>query len=382
MTDYWREFFKIIKDNLYVIATGKYIKGDIDLNTLGNLALLRFDQISGTPAARRFRALTAGQKRAVRDFYAPWFYRLSVRHHRIYSDGSEKGFSPAYIPQDIFMLYIDRYFSDRAAARYIDNKCYYYRFFSNVRQPELVAMRVGNSWLDGKLQLVPAKRVRQLADCEEEIVVKRAVNSEAGSGVYFLQGGNLGEQLEALMRDIPCDTVIQRPIRQHATLAALHRESVNTIRVVSLLTEEKVKIYAASVKIGRGESRTDNAGSGGLFCRVHRDGRLGRVGVLPDGTTTEVHPELGYRFADLSIAHMDRVIRLVKEAHGIMGNFRLIAWDVTVDEAGHAVLVEANLSLGGIKGIQMSGGPMFGADTKKILNEVFSGQKKHYNALF
>ena len=59
-----------------------------------------------------------------------------------------------------------------------------------------------------------------------------------------------------------------------------------------------------------------------------------------------------------------------------MGHFRLVAWDVTIDEQGEAVLIEANLTLGGINDVQMCSGPLFGKDTKKILDEVFRGKRK------
>jgi hypothetical protein len=59
-----------------------------------------------------------------------------------------------------------------------------------------------------------------------------------------------------------------------------------------------------------------------------------------------------------------------------MGHFRMISWDVAIDEQGEAVLIEANLTLGGISDVQMCSGPLFGRDTKKILDEVFRNNRK------
>jgi hypothetical protein len=74
-------------------------------------------------------------------------------------------------------------------------------------------------------------------------------------------------------------------------------------------------------------------------------------------------------------------MELVREAHSFLGHFRIAAWDVTVDEAGEAVLIEVNLSLGGINDMQVCTGPLFGEDTGRILAEVY-GNRRKLNTLF
>ena len=88
------------------------------------------------------------------------------------------------------------------------------------------------------------------------------------------------------------------------------------------------------------------------------------------------HPDLGYNFAGKKVPCFSNALKLVREAHALMGHFRLLAWDVAIDETGEAVLIETNLSLGGINNVQMCCGPLFGRDTKKILDEVMQGRRK------
>ena len=125
----------------------------------------------------------------------------------------------------------------------------------------------------------------------------------------------------------------------------------------------------------------DNGCHGGIYCGVHSDGRLGEIGALDNGEVLYTHPDLGYRFSDKKVPCLGKAIKLVKQAHSFLGHFRLVSWDIAIDEEGDAVLVEANLSLGGIDDVQVCTGPLFGRDTKKILDEVFDSRKRKWTTL-
>ena len=372
---------QMIRDNLYTIVTGRFRPGVTDLNLLGNLALMRLDRRTVTPSPNKYPPLTGQQKRDIQAAYRPYIRFLSSRYHRLYTGASGGHFDPAYVPEDLFFIDIDRSLSDREESRYLDNKCYYYRLLSNVKQPALVVMRNGKCWLDKDLKLISRERVKELVAAQPEVVVKRAVCSEGGAGVSFLSGASIGEDFEALMKTIPCDVVVQQPVKQHASFAALNKGSVNTIRLVSVLYPEEVKIYGMILRIGAGESRVDNSSQGGVITGLTEDGALGSFGAMHDGRIVKTHPDHGYAFEGLKVEHVDRAMELVREAHSFLGHFRIAAWDVTVDEAGEAVLIEVNLSLGGINDMQVCTGPLFGEDTGRILAEVY-GNRRKLNTLF
>lgn len=389
---------KLIRDNVVSIITGDYEKGKVDLNTLGNLALLRIDRTITASGKKRYPALSREQKKAVRKYYSPYVRFLTDRYHRIYTGMSAGKFYPEYIPEELYLMYIDRYFCDREEARFLDNKCYYYRLFSNIRLPEPIGMRIGGSYLDGNLELVSYEKLMELVKkeleksepeeegsekegLEKEIVVKPAVGTEGGFGVHFLKRSNQ-EELGRILKELPGDVVIQRAVKQHPAFAELHKESVNTFRIVSLLTGDQIKIYAVCLKIGVGASRVDNGCSGGIYCAVRPDGNLGEIGSLDNGDLVYTHPDLGYRFSDKKVPGVKKAVKLVKEAHAFMGHFRLAAWDVAIDESGEAVLIETNLTMGGIVNVQACTGPLFGKDTRKLLDEVFRGKRRRWTSLW
>ena len=51
--------------------------------------------------------------------------------------------------------------------------------------------------------------------------------------------------------------------------------------------------------------------------------------------------------------------------------FRMVSWDVAIDESDEPVLIKVNLSDGELDFHQLNNGPLFGEDTDEILREVF-----------
>ena len=110
-------------------------------------------------------------------------------------------------------------------------------------------------------------------------------------------------------------------------------------------------------------------------------GQLGSHGVLHSGKMSRRHPDLKYLFSEKRIPFIDRAFSLVKAAHPLIPHFRLVAWDIGFDTKGEPVIIEVNLTLASISNIQALSGPLFGEDTKDILDEVFRGKNRRLTIL-
>ncbi len=386
----------VLLDNIYGAVTGKIRSDRTDWNLLGNAALMHVDRKSFTASLKGVPALTRQQKKQVRDFYRPYLPWVSDRYHRLYTYESQGRFDPRYIPEDIHFMYIDRFYCDREKARFADNKCLYEKMFPDILQPETVCMRKDGRWYNGRSEEITKKEVLRLVAAREEIIVKKAVNSEGGSGVFFLRGaektadgsdGSAGSRARRiagipgefadLMRGIDCDTIVQEPVKQHPAMEALHPGSVNTLRIMSLLTGEEIRVLGAIVKFGTGSARVDNSSSGGIICGVDPvSGQLSGYGLYHDGKLCSHHPDLNYAFPEMYVPHLDSAFTLVRNAHRHIPDFRLVSWDVAIGRDGNAVLIEANLCLGSINAFQVFNGPLFGDDTERILAEVFGSRRR------
>ena len=316
--------------------------------------------------------LTAEQERETRNFWKPYSKKMDLSSHRFYTEKTGC-FSPMYIPNDIYISEVDEYFNNRLEAQFIDNKCYYQWIFADINQPKTVACRIGGFWYSVNREIISIDAVRDIVNSHKELFAKVATLSCGGHGVVCMNEskGKMSDQLEKFIANEKGDIIVQEPIRQHKDLAALNESSVNTYRILSVLTEKGPKIYSGIVRMGVRGARVDNASSGGISCGISDEGKLKKYAYFAGGARSECHPTNGYSFEGISVPYYDKACELVKKAHPMVPHFKMIAWDITIGEDGDPILVEVNLSRGMVRLLQINNGPLFGEDTKAILDDVF-----------
>ena len=157
------------------------------------------------------------------------------------------------------------------------------------------------------------------------------------------------------------ELIVQKKIVQHHLLSVLHKQSVNTLRVVTinnLHTSEPsdVVLVGSELRVGCGDNCTDNISAGGLKIGV-KDGCLDKYGFYGKhlGTKTMIHPDSNIIFEGYRLPYYDESIELCKSFHAKLKEIHLIAWDVAITEEG-PVLIEGNDSCG--TDFQVLYGPM------------------------
>ncbi len=194
-----------------------------------------------------------------------------------------------------------------------------------------------------------------------------------GIGVTYFNNKESVEKLEQIISSIPCDLVIQKSIKQCSTLSLLNPDSVNTIRCMSLLGKDgAVKMYSSILRMGIEGAKVDNASSGGISTGIMLDGRLKSIAYSNDGVRYYCHPTSNIKFEGIMIPNFNKVRDMVTRLHPKFPYFRLISWDIAIDENEEPILIEANLCDGELDFHQLNNGPIFGNDTEMILSEVFS----------
>lgn len=320
--------------------------------------------------------LTREQEERIKEFYAPYKIPNFIFHNYFTKTSGE--FHEDYIPQDIYTGYIDPYFNDIIASKYLENKCYYKAIFSGIPQCETVLMRVNGIWLDGNYKSADGILMDTVLENVGGVFIKEAQTSSGGAGVVFVGKEKLTSQrIMEIANTIPTDLIIQKELKQHPDMARLNDSSVNSLRIYSVLgLDGNTSVYSAVVRMGVDGAKVDNFSAGGVACGIKEDGTLRKHGHNKKGEQLEYHPTSNIKFENYRIPSYCEAIDLVKKAHPMVAHFRSVAWDVAIDEAGSPVLIEANLCRGGIDTLQVNNGPLYGDDTRKILDEVFDSHKK------
>ena len=274
-------------------------------------------------------------------------------------------FSPYFIPPDLWQSMVCNTLNqDRRFGRSIMNdKNFLDVLFPNVKTMPILVRNINGQFLNQNFELLTQEEAIGLCLKEEEIVIKPSLDSARAKNVGVFSNKTKNDFVRDIvdyMGKLKKDFVIQAFFKQHEGLAALNPDSVNTVRVYSLLWNNQVRVLHAVVRIGTKGIRVDNlAASNCVACNINSKGVFDefacdfagkRCSVLPTGVTLKDYPIPSY----------DAIVDMVKHAHCRIPHFRMIGWDTTVDIDGNPIVVEANMHYPcGALG-QMVSGPMFG----------------------
>ena len=317
--------------------------------------------------------LSKSQKAELNAFWKQ-FIKIDYDEHKFYLNAC-KNFDVRYIPSSIHYTIIDKYFNDWEKAKFIDNKAEYSRLFPEVQQPKSILTRCNGFWYENGT-IMSDSRVVDIVLQHLPCFIKKATESEGGKGVYYIGKDATFIELVNLLDELKGDIVVQTAISQSSELSVLNSTSVNTIRMMTLLNlDGSVKLCSSCLRMGVDGAKVDNASSGGVVAGIDEGGRLKKYAYKPTGESYIKHPTSGVLFEDFQIPNFDKCKEFVMNLAPHYPYFRLISWDIALNQDNEPILVEANLSSGELDFHQLNNGPIFGDDTEKILSEVISKRK-------
>lgn len=314
--------------------------------------------------------LTKEQKKQIREFWKP-YTRVSTKWCQYYSAKNGK-FDPRYIPNTLAYAKLDQYFNDRRLGYGFNDKNYYGTTFCGIKQPVTLVRKIGGLLFDGGYRQINAEEAVRVLNRQTEVIIKPSQESGSGRGIWFCRPDREQDKLQEFLKNKKeRNYIIQEIVRQHASLEAVHAGSLNTLRICTVMLDDGVHILSSVLRMGVNESRIDNVTAGGISVRIMPDGTLDKYAYTYfSGERFDKHPQ-GLVFEGHPVPCFDKVIETVKLAAQRIGNFRLVSWDMAVDENGEVLLIEANMRKGGINLHQFDNGPLFGDLTERVLDEVF-----------
>ncbi len=315
--------------------------------------------------------LSKEQKTKIQSFWAP-YTKVNTLSHNFYTDKT-KTFDEKIIPNEVFDCKIEPYFNPHRIGEVLDNKCLYAQLFSGFLQPKTVVKRMGTIWLDADMNVIDrAKAIKVILE-KQAVFIKAACESMGGEGVAYIDclKENAAKSIDSAIKKIKGDIIVQLPVKQHEKMSAINSSSVNTIRVLTLLENSGVSKISTVVRMGAGGSKVDNAGQGGISCGVKDNGKLKKFAYTKPGERIEMHPDSNLVFEDYEIPSYEEAVEFCKKAHLRVPQFRLVSWDIAINESAEPLMIEANLYRGGLTIHQLNNGGVFGERTEDVLKEVF-----------
>ena len=284
-----------------------------------------------------------------------------------------------YVPHTLYYTKIDQHFNARKLGYGFNDKNYYSKIFAGIKQPETIVRIFGEGYYsDSEYRQITADKAYALILEQDEVICKPSQESGSGRSISFWKPIEDAKNVRSFIERPNGEFIIQGIIKQHQQLEEVHSGSINTIRICSVFLEDGVHILSSILRMGVGSSRMDNATASdnakydGMTCGINIDGTLKNTAYgYYTGTKFKSHPD-GFVFEGNSIPSYNQAIELVKKAHQWIPNFKLVSWDIAIDESASPVLVEANMRKGSINFHQFNNGPLFGDLTDTIMKEVFA----------
>jgi hypothetical protein len=168
------------------------------------------------------------------------------------------------------------------------------------------------------------------------------VVEETADGIVVVRTAERSVPLAEFRLEYPA--FLQEVIRQDPRIASVWPTSVNTIRVITLLTPaDDVLIVATGMRFGVGSSFVDNWSAGGVGVGIdHHTGRLRARGYDKFGNTYTEHPCSHVKFEGFEIPQWQRILDAARHVQRSLPFSRMAGVDICLDEDAQPVLIEVN----------------------------------------
>jgi len=320
---------------------------------------------------RKTDSLPNDYKSDVLKYWKSKGFRIDTSWHKWYS--SRNGIADVrYIPEDFYYCKVEPALNKEEFSVPLGDKSMFGFIMSDIKRPHTFVMNINGMFFDENFKILSREEAVESCICDNEIVFKPTLDTGGGRKIEFLEtgsGNKAAASIKRLFEKFHKDFIVQASIKQHDELNRLNPDSVNTLKVMSLLHKDEVHILSTIIRVGLKGQRVDNLTIGGHSVGVDSSGFMRELCFTKDGRVSSVLPN-GYVLKGKSVPGYKKAVEMVKKAHCRLGQFRLVSWDIAIDPFDEPILIEYNLFYQGINIHQLNNGPLFGSLTDEILETL------------
>ncbi|MBA4744730.1 hypothetical protein GO009_14925 [Muricauda sp. TY007] len=295
------------------------------------------------------------------------FNNISLKWHRYYN-GAASYPHIDFIPEHLFYGYIEPALNRVPLHPAWEDKASMEKFVDPNLTPNTM-LKNCNGFYYINDEMVSLDEALEYCSELSQFVIKHSMGTWGGNGVRKIVLDNSNDKkkfLKALFDEYKKDFVVQEILKQSAELSKFNPTSINTIRVMSYLRPSGVVILSKLLRTGKEGSFTDNTSSGGVAFGVDLEGKLTDFGIDQFGVKTK---SLGDddRFNGFVFPENEKIVATIEKVHKQMPYFRLVSWDVMVNDKSEIKIIEFNTFGQGINLHQITNGPLFGEYFDEIM---------------
>ncbi len=295
--------------------------------------------------------LTKEQKQEIDQFYLiNYGKKISYKWHRLYTSYTGR-FDPQYFPEILFTTKMEPILNPRNYAEVLSDKSFVPMLIEDVEEVTAPATILncirGDIWYQHKI--IDIDQAVQVLFNIGEVILKPTVDSCSGHNVLlcdFHDGTdrNTRKSVKEILSCYRQNFIVQTVIKEDENWAALHPNSLNTMRITTYICPGKDEIQVAPLllRMGRNNSFLDNAHAGGIVIAVSDDGVLDDTAYSEYQEKYQAHPDSKITFSGYQLPYVEKIVTAAKRLHERIPQLKILSWDLCPDEEGKIVLVECN----------------------------------------
>ena len=340
--------------------------------------------------------LTDEERKAIDTLYKNNYgKKVSYKWHKIFANATGN-LDPNFIPLNLYLSETEFFLNPyRKYITVYENK-YIMSLLAKaigVKTPKIYFTCTNGKIINSDFNVIDERELEKNLENIGEIFMKPHMDSSGGKNCFtynVMDGRDIdsGKTVKEILQEMGDNYVIQNVIRNHESISNIYSKSLNTFRIVTYKWNgDEVFCAPAVMRMGRNGSYLDNASSGGIYIAVEKNGQLHDIAMSNLGSEkVYVHPDSNIKFGEYKIKDITDILEAAKRMHRALPMVGIVNWDFAMDSDGDPVLIEANVSGGGIDMIQFAWGKgIFGEKTKDVLRwtklmkkSSLKERKKHY----
>lgn len=332
--------------------------------------------------------LTNEEKEKIDEFWKPYSFAYpEIDYQSFQTFKNLTGASTVdvrHCPGAIRTMYFMKWFNNPNYSVACQNKALLDKLFPHIKTPKTIIRCMGGYLYDSNYRMISvAEAVQCIINSIQNgsDLIYKPSGLGGSRGIRFITSETTESALKQTARSLIGSAsiafVIQEVMCQHPFMAQFNPQSVNTIRVTSLLHKGEVHVLAGLIRVGKLGNRVDNFSAGGFIIGFDiKTGRCNSWAMTHENIRYSVLPSgLDLSSKTIILPNIDKLHQMVTYMHSQIPYIKMISWDIAIDTDEEFVLIENNFA-GMIQIHEAVTGPLFGELMKPLLDEYLL--KKFY----